>query len=128
LSISWPASAPLPLSDKERKEGVVGNPCLAKGMRRVVEVVDEQTGVAKNVTMDGDDIGSFEACHRIVQLVLAKDAYVYSNKSFLKQNPKLFSIAYANSNHALSTAYTNPLSSTLSQPAVFSSSLISTTA
>jgi len=70
-----------PPSEKERKEGVVGNPCLAKGMRRVVEVVDEQTGVAKNVTMDGDDIGSFSACDRILQLVLAKDAYVHSNLS-----------------------------------------------
>jgi guanosine-diphosphatase len=47
-----------------------------------VEVVDEHTRVAKNVTMDGDDIGSFEACNRIVQLVLAKDAYVLSHPSF----------------------------------------------
>lgn len=63
-----------PPSEKERTEGIVGNPCLAKGTRRVVEVVDEHTGVAKNVTMDGDDIGSFEACIKIVQMVLAKDA------------------------------------------------------
>lgn len=60
----------------------MGNPCLAKGTHRVVEVVDEHTRVAKNVTMDGDDIGSFEACNRIVQLVLAKDAYVLSHPSF----------------------------------------------
>lgn len=45
-----------------------------------MEVVDEQTGVAKNVTMDRDDIGSFEACHKFVQLVLAKDAYVLFRK------------------------------------------------
>ena len=30
------------------------------------------------MTMDGDEIGSFEACDRIVQLVLAKDVYVFS--------------------------------------------------
>jgi guanosine-diphosphatase len=77
-----------PPSEKEKKEGVVGNPCLAKGMRRVVEVVDEHTGVARNVTMDGDDIGSFEACDRIVQLVLAKDSYVFSssNSSYTKSS------------------------------------------
>ena len=63
-----------PLSEKEKKEGIVGNPCLAKGTRRIVEVVEGQTKKARNVTMDGDDIGSFEACDRIVQLVLAKDA------------------------------------------------------
>ena len=63
-----------PLSEKEKKEDIVGNPCLAKGTRRVVEVVEGQTKEARNVTMDGDDIGSFEACDRIVQLVLAKDA------------------------------------------------------
>ena len=64
-------------SQKEEGEGVVGNPCLARGTKRVVEVSDEKTGVKRNVTMDGDEIGSFEACDRIVQLVLAKDAYVF---------------------------------------------------
>ena len=55
---------------------VVGNPCLAKGTRRVVEIDDGKTGQKKNVTMGGEDIGSFEACNRIIELVLAKDAYV----------------------------------------------------
>jgi len=55
---------------------VVGNPCLAKGTRRVVNVKDELTGVERKATVDGEDIGSFEACDRVVQLVLAKDAYV----------------------------------------------------
>lgn len=100
-----------PPSEKERKEGIIGNPCLAKGTRRVVEVVDEHTGVAKNVTMDGDDIGSFEACYRIVQLVLAKDAYVFSNSSFMNIAKLLF-LVYVNSNPALSMASTNHLSST----------------
>jgi guanosine-diphosphatase len=56
----------------------IGNPCLAKGTQRVVEVVDEHSGVAKNVTMVGEDIGGFEACNRVMQLVMAKDAYVIS--------------------------------------------------
>ena len=33
-------------SEKGTKEGVVGNPCLAKGMRRVVEIVCERTEIA----------------------------------------------------------------------------------
>ena len=70
-----------PPSNKETSLGIVGNPCLARGMQRVVEVDDDGDGddgksVKRNVTMDGDEIGSFEACDRIVQLVLAKDAYV----------------------------------------------------
>jgi len=59
-----------------KPKAVVGNPCLAKGTRRVVDVKDEVTGVERKVTMDGGDIGSFQACDRVVQLVLAKDAYV----------------------------------------------------
>jgi len=52
---------------------MVGNPCLARGTGKVVEVVDERSGEARNVTMDGDEIGLFEACGKILQLVLAKD-------------------------------------------------------
>ena len=67
-------------------DGVIGNPCLAKGTRRVVEIADERTGVKKNVTMDGEDIGNFEACNRVIELVLAKDAYVSSlSRSHLVQ-------------------------------------------
>ncbi|KAI0695295.1 nucleoside phosphatase family-domain-containing protein [Cytidiella melzeri] len=54
--------------------GAVANPCLAKGTQRRVTIEDEKTGVAKSVTMTGSDVGSFEACNRIVQLVMAKDA------------------------------------------------------
>jgi guanosine-diphosphatase len=68
-------------SDKEGKgkgaqeqERVIGNPCLAKGTRRVVEISDERTGQLRNVTMDGEEIGSFEGCKRIIELVMAKDA------------------------------------------------------
>jgi hypothetical protein len=64
-------------STKESSEGIVENPCLARAMRRVVVVDDEKDGKRRNVTMDGDEIGSFEACDRINQLVLAKDAYVF---------------------------------------------------
>ena len=71
-----------PPSTKEIEQDVVGNPCLARGTRRVVEVMDEKTGVKRNVTMDGEEIGSFEACDRILQLVLAKDAYVLFFYSF----------------------------------------------
>ena len=63
---------------KEKAEGIIGNPCLARGTRRVVEVTDEKTGEVRNVTMDGEQIGSFEACDRIVQLVMAKDSWVVS--------------------------------------------------
>ncbi|KAG6916178.1 hypothetical protein DXG01_008108 [Tephrocybe rancida] len=48
--------------------GDVGNPCLAKGMTRTVELED------KNVTMVGEEIGSFDACNRVIELVMAKDA------------------------------------------------------
>ncbi|KAJ3539395.1 hypothetical protein NMY22_g4762 [Coprinellus aureogranulatus] len=53
---------------------VIPNPCLAKGTMREVEVKDEMTGKMKKVWMAGEDVGSFEACERVVQLVLAKDA------------------------------------------------------
>jgi len=52
----------------------IGNPCLAKGTKRVVEVENEATGMKRNVTMIGEDIGSFEACNRVVELVMAKDS------------------------------------------------------
>lgn len=72
--VEFMASLRLTLSNKESENHFVGNPCLAKGTRRLVEIEDEGSHVKRNVTMDGDDIGSFEACDRIVQLVLAKDA------------------------------------------------------
>ncbi|KAI0033112.1 nucleoside phosphatase GDA1/CD39 [Vararia minispora EC-137] len=54
-------------------ETAVGNPCIARGMQRTVEVEDERDGWKRNVTMVGD-VGSFEACQRVMQLVMAKDA------------------------------------------------------
>lgn len=61
---------------KGTKDGTVANPCLAKGTQRLVTITDESTETEKNVTMAGTDVGSFEACNRVVQLVMAKDAYV----------------------------------------------------
>jgi guanosine-diphosphatase len=34
----------------------------------------ERLGTKRNVTMAGEDVGSFEACNRVVELVMAKDA------------------------------------------------------
>jgi guanosine-diphosphatase len=56
------------------RRGVVGNPCLARGTTKQVTIKDELSGRSHNVTMDGGDIGGFEACNRVVQLVMAKDA------------------------------------------------------
>lgn len=55
----------------------VANPCLAKGTTRVVEVEDEQRRPKRNVTMIGADVGSFEACNRVVEIVMAKDECVF---------------------------------------------------
>jgi guanosine-diphosphatase len=66
------------LKDAEKPTTVIGNPCLARGTSRTVEVEDERTNVKRNITMDGEEIGSFEACTRVVELVMAKDAYVNS--------------------------------------------------
>ncbi|KAL0961470.1 hypothetical protein HGRIS_006414 [Hohenbuehelia grisea] len=52
----------------------VPNPCLAKGTTRQVDVEDRVSGEKHAVTMVGEDVGSFDACNRIVQLVLAKDS------------------------------------------------------
>ncbi len=50
----------------------IPNPCLSKSMRRRVEL-DPPGRKSVNVTMIGVESG-FEACNRVVQLVMAKDA------------------------------------------------------
>lgn len=50
----------------------VPNPCLSAGTTRRVEL-DPPGRQAVNVTMHGAS-GGFEACNRIVELVMAKDA------------------------------------------------------
>ena len=54
----------------------IANPCLSRGTRRTVQVDigrGENT-VLRNYTMVGADVGGFEACNRVVELVMAKDA------------------------------------------------------
>ncbi|KAJ3798019.1 nucleoside phosphatase family-domain-containing protein [Lentinula aff. detonsa] len=52
----------------------IGNPCLARGTKRNVDIEDERTKTKKTVVMDGEQIGSFEACNRVIELVMAKDS------------------------------------------------------
>ncbi|KAK1217322.1 Guanosine-diphosphatase [Marasmius sp. AFHP31] len=64
-------------AEKEKMEDgleVFGNPCISKGMKRKVEIEDVKTGDKRNVTMVGEQIGSFDACNRVVELALAKDS------------------------------------------------------
>lgn len=61
-------------NETEENMTVVHNPCLAIGMQRDVELPIGPKGDLRNVTMDGADIGSFEACRRVVELVMAKNA------------------------------------------------------
>lgn len=55
-------------SIRESSSSSIANPCLAKGTSRSVKLDDRE------IRMVGADIGSFESCNRIVQLVMAKDA------------------------------------------------------
>ncbi|KAG6846896.1 hypothetical protein H0H93_011227, partial [Arthromyces matolae] len=55
-------------SSSTQGQGDIPNPCLAQGSLRKVALD------SANVTMSGADVGSFEACSRVMQLVLAKDA------------------------------------------------------
>ncbi|KAJ3551128.1 hypothetical protein NM688_g4910 [Phlebia brevispora] len=55
-------------------DGRVSNPCLAQDTTRVVKITDADTDTSRNVTMVGADVGSFEGCNRVMELVLAKDA------------------------------------------------------
>ncbi|KZT09167.1 uncharacterized protein LAESUDRAFT_674953 [Laetiporus sulphureus 93-53] len=53
----------------------IANPCLAQGTSKVVEIEDERYDDDRfSVTMVGQDVGSFEACNRVVELVMAKDS------------------------------------------------------
>jgi guanosine-diphosphatase len=53
----------------------IGNPCLARGTKREVEIVDDtKAKIKKTVVMDGEQIGSFDACNRVIELVMAKDS------------------------------------------------------
>ncbi|EJD50562.1 hypothetical protein AURDEDRAFT_112180 [Auricularia subglabra TFB-10046 SS5] len=60
--------------ETEQNMQVIHNPCLASGTQRVIEVEIGRQGDKRNVTMDGADIGSFSACRRVIELVMAKNA------------------------------------------------------
>ncbi|KAG2138607.1 nucleoside phosphatase family-domain-containing protein [Suillus bovinus] len=51
---------------------MIHNPCLAQGSVKEVKL-PAGDGDAMTVTMTGSDIGSFEACNRVLELVMAKD-------------------------------------------------------
>jgi guanosine-diphosphatase len=52
----------------------VANTCLNKHSTRLVELEGVAGAKARNVTMMGADVGSFKACKRVLELVMAKDA------------------------------------------------------
>jgi guanosine-diphosphatase len=58
--------------DNMSEDIMVPNPCLSHGSTRRVEL-DPPGRTAVNVTMHGGN-GGFDACNRVVQLVMAKDA------------------------------------------------------
>ena len=58
--------------DELSEEKEVPNPCLSRGTTRRVEL-DPPGRKSVNVTMHGA-MGGFEACNRVVELVMAKDA------------------------------------------------------
>ena len=41
---------------------------------KLVEIEDERLGGKFNVTMVGEEVGDFDSCNRVVELVMAKDA------------------------------------------------------
>ncbi|KAG8996774.1 Guanosine-diphosphatase [Tulasnella sp. JGI-2019a] len=61
-------------SNKGVEPPAIPNPCLAKGTRRRVVLDGGKWKEGFNVTMAGEDVGSFDHCNRIVELVMAKDA------------------------------------------------------
>lgn len=74
----------------ERKPGqdpFIPNACLSKGTERAVEVTDPKAPpetFARKVLMTGADVGSFEGCKRIMELVMAKDACVSKHSFFFR--------------------------------------------
>ncbi|KAI0754806.1 nucleoside phosphatase family-domain-containing protein [Daedaleopsis nitida] len=59
---------------KHGENATVANPCLARGTQKLVEIEDERLGGKFNVTMTGEDVGNWDSCNRVVELVMAKDA------------------------------------------------------
>lgn len=65
-----------PSHQESEQAGVVPNPCINRGMRKAVEVdIGDGSGKKRNVTMSGEGgVGGFEACRRLMEVVLVKDA------------------------------------------------------
>ena len=63
-------TAPVSGEDELRR---VPNPCLAHKTEKEVDVPLGEDNKVK-VLMAGEDVGSFEACNRVLELVMAKDA------------------------------------------------------
>jgi len=71
------SSPSTPIAGADAAEVVeIANPCLARGTSRVVEVevAGSEPAVTRKVNMVGKDVGDFEACNDIMQLIMAKDA------------------------------------------------------
>ncbi|KAF8837850.1 hypothetical protein BDN67DRAFT_151247 [Paxillus ammoniavirescens] len=60
--------------DDDGRSPRVPNPCLAQGTTKEVKITPSNGEGNRTVLMAGEDIGSFEACNRILELVMAKDA------------------------------------------------------
>lgn len=56
------------------EEVIMPNPCIAAGEKRVVEIDSVGWRERGNITMVGEDVGSYTACNRIIELIMAKDA------------------------------------------------------
>lgn len=70
----------------------IPSPCLAQGTTKEVEI-PRVNGEKKLVLMAGEDIGSFDACKRVLELVMAKDAYVLLCLVYFRISDQLFPVA-----------------------------------
>lgn len=59
-------------NDANDRVRMIHNPCLAQGSVKEVKLPSGD-GDTMTVTMTGSDVGNFEACNRILELVMAKD-------------------------------------------------------
>ena len=71
VGFMWEFSHP---GEGDLKTAEVSNACLNRGSRRLVELEGISGGEVRNATMYGADVGSFESCKRVLELVMAKDA------------------------------------------------------
>ncbi|KAH8823691.1 nucleoside phosphatase family-domain-containing protein [Flagelloscypha sp. PMI_526] len=62
-----------PPSEPSSQVPKIANPCLARSLTRTI-TLDKDTPKERKVLMDGADIGSFDSCLKLVELVLAKNA------------------------------------------------------